>query len=559
VSHPASSRAAWRRVIAVLVAAAFLATACGGSKSNSAQSSGSGASAGGGAEGKPVTGGSLVYGLEAETTGGFCPQEAQLAISGIMVARTIYDTLTAPDDKGDYKPYLAKSVTPNATYDSWTIVLRDGVTFHDGTALDATVVKNNLDGYRGTYPNRKPLLFKFVFENIADVSVSDPKTVVIKTKTPWPALPAYLFSSGRLGMAAQAQLDDTSTCSSKLIGTGPFKLKEWVQNDHLTAVKNAAYWQKDADGVQLPYLDQIEFRPIPEATQRLSALETGQIQAMHTDAPQIITKVREDRDAGKINEIESDKFTELGYWLLNSAKPPFDNQLARDAITLAFDREKFNTIQNNGIPTIASGPFAPGNVGNLDDSGFPKFSLAAAQAKVKEYEAATGQKLSFTIKTTTDSNTVAGAQLYQTMLKDAGIEVSLGQVEQSQLIGTAIGSDWQMLSWRNHPGGDPDTQYVWWHSGSLVNFGKIADPELDKLLDDGRKTIDPAQRKAIYENVNKLFAKKLYNVWEAYSMWTVASGTKVHGIFGPDLPDAGGKPWPSLATGHPVVGLWVEK
>lgn len=506
-----------------------------------------------------MSGGKVVYGLEAETTGGFCPPEAQEAISGIMVSRTIYDTLTMPDSNGDYKPYLAKSVTPNATFDSWTITLRDGIVFHDGTPLDATVVKNNLDAFRGAYPNRKPLLFLFVFENIATVTVADAKTVVVTTKKPWPALPAYLFSSGRLGIAAQAQLDDPSTCSSKLIGTGPFKLKEWVPNDHLTAVKNTSYWQKDADGVQLPYLDEIEYRPIPEATQRLNALLTGQIQAMHTDSPQLITKVRENKDAGKINEIESDKFTEVAYWLLNSSKPPFDNQLAREAVALAFDREKYNTIQNNGVPTLASGPFAPGNVGYLDNSGFPNFDLNAAKAKVQAYEAATGQKLAFTIKTTTDATTVAGAQLYATMLKDAGIDVSIGQVDQSQLINTAIGSDWQMLGWRNHPGGDPDTQYVWWHSGSLVNFGKINDPEIDKLLDDGRTQTDPAKRKAIYEDLNRLFAKKLYNIWNYYSLWTVAYSTNLHGIYGPDLPDGGGKPWPSLATGHPVLGLWLSK
>ena len=81
---------------------------------------------------------------------------------GIQVARAIYDTLTAPDENGEIKPFLAESVEPQRRHTVWTIKLREGITFHDGTALDATVVKNNLDAYRGTYPARKPLLFIFV-------------------------------------------------------------------------------------------------------------------------------------------------------------------------------------------------------------------------------------------------------------------------------------------------------------------------------------------------------------------------------------------------------------
>ena len=65
----------------------------------------------------PRRGGSVTWGLEAETTGGYCLPSAQLAVSGIMVVNAIYDTLVTLNDKGQYVPYLARSVTPNATYD----------------------------------------------------------------------------------------------------------------------------------------------------------------------------------------------------------------------------------------------------------------------------------------------------------------------------------------------------------------------------------------------------------------------------------------------------------
>ena len=70
----------------------------------------------------------------------------------------MYETLTAPNAEGEYVPFLAESVTPNEAFDEWTIVLRDGVTFHDGSDLTAEVVKNNIDAGRGLYPTRRPLL-----------------------------------------------------------------------------------------------------------------------------------------------------------------------------------------------------------------------------------------------------------------------------------------------------------------------------------------------------------------------------------------------------------------
>ena len=167
---------------------------------------------------QPRHGGSVTFGLEAETTGGYCLPNANLAISGIMVVNAIYDTLTTLNDKGQYVPYLAQSVTPNATFDQWTIKLRPNVTFQNGEPLDAAAVKLNLDSYRGANPRINAPLNSFVFANVANVTAVDPLTVVVTTKTPWPAFPAYLWQGGRSGILAPAQLNNPATCSTNMIG-----------------------------------------------------------------------------------------------------------------------------------------------------------------------------------------------------------------------------------------------------------------------------------------------------------------------------------------------------
>ena len=134
--------------------------------------------------------------------------------------------------------------------------------------------------------------------------------------------------------------------------------------------------------------------------------------------------------------------------------------------------------------------------------------------------------------------------------------MKLTSTDQAALIDRAIGGDFELAYFRNHPGGDPDNQYVWWHSSSPVNFGKINDPQVDKALDDGRVESDEAKRAGIYEGMNERFADQVHNIWLVWSLWTVSSQPNVHGVFGPDVD--GEKPFTGLASGHPVTGLWVD-
>jgi peptide/nickel transport system substrate-binding protein len=582
VHQGASRRVAVRRISALLFVCLLVVAACSSKKSTS-----SGTNAGAASDTtKPVYGGSVVYAQDAEDAGGLCLPEAQLDAAGINYARTIYDTLTVPNAEGKFIPFLAQSVTKNADATVWTIVLRQGIKFHDGTPLTATVVKNNLDAYRGAYPARHPILFGLVFgPYVKDVAADDATNTVTVTvdgdpntagNQGWQAFDSYLWSSGRLGIMAQAQLDDSAGCAKNLIGTGPFKLKEWVVNDHFTAVKNPDYWGTDPgnNNAKLPYLDSITFKPIPDGQQRLNGLESGQFQLMYTTSNIVQQQLRALASKGSINEIEASKYTTTSHLMLCTAPPtdttcpgsPFGNMHARLAVAYALDRNTINQVRAKGITQIASGPFPPGTPGYLQDAGFPQFDLQKAKDEVAAYKADTGKDLTFTYGGIPDPEGVETQNFIKSMLEAAGMKVSTYTVEQTQYINVAVARNYQMYGWDNFGGSDPDGLFVWWHCGNgdqtpaacdnLVNFGGFNDPVISSDLEKGRVESDPTKRTGYYEDINRQFAKQLYNLWIDWTVWGIASSPKVHGVIGPQLPD-GSKPDPTVATGFPISGLFV--
>src|SRR5690606_13861997 len=217
----------------------------------------------------------------------------------------------------------------------------------------------------------------------------------------------------------------------------PFVFEEWVPNQRFVAEKNPDYWATDADGNQLPYLDEIEYRPIVEVAQRQNALESGEINAMHTSDPRTVAELRDLADAGEINTYESSDFGGVTYLMMNASEPPFDNNLARQALAYAADFEEYNAIIGAGILERASGPFAPGNIGHVDEDLMPEFDLERAQELVQQYEEETGQPFRFTYSTTQGQATIDAAQLLQQQAEAAGMTVEIVTVDQSTLIDLA--------------------------------------------------------------------------------------------------------------------------
>jgi ABC-type transport system substrate-binding protein len=479
----------------------------------------------------PRTGGSLTFALEAEIAGFYPPTTAWDA-PGLLCARAIYDSLCTQAADGSVRPHLAQSVTPNADYTQWTIKLRPGIRFHDGTPLDASTVKVNLDGYA-----RSPLTGPYLL-NMSGTRVIDPMTLLVTMSTPWVPVPSYL--TGHVGyIAGLKQLADTSGRATPT-GTGPFVFKEWLPGDHFTATRNPNYWRQG-----LPYLDSITFRPVPDPPSRANSLIAGDVDIFHSSDAQNVADFLNRPGFNQIN----DQNAVLGEpdencIMLNCAVPPMNDVRVRRALAYATDRQRAVATLYHGVTSPADGPFTSVSP-YYAPTGFPAYDLAKARALVAEYQKEKGP-ISFQFHSVNTSAGRARNELMQAMWKDAGIQANIIEVEQTVLIFNAIVGNYQACGWRQFNSPDPDANFAWWSSTTALppgkqalNFARIKDPQLDAALEAGRTQVDPVVRAAAYQLVAARFGALVPYVWLAPTVWIVAARGVVGGLGEAFLPDGG--------------------
>ena len=545
---PRHVRSTVRRSFGSIAGAALLATAVGGLTAGSALASGPERARTGGGGDTEIT-----FGLEAETTN-YCLSRAQLAISGIQVVAAIYDTLTVPNAKGEGVPYLAESVEPSADLMEWTIRLRDGVTFHDGTPLDSAAVKANMDSWRGApgAPNVGPLL-PIVYQNMTDVQIVDPLTVKVVFDVPVADFNNGLYGVGRFGIMAPAQLNSGEECATNMIGTGPFKLESYQQNEATTVVKNEDYWQKG-----FPKVDRIRFVPVVDGAARVTQLQGGELDVMHTSGALQIDTMKGLGDQVELLE-QKPGFREIRYYDLLADIPPFDNPDAREAFALALDRDKLNEIRNKGTFDVANGLMDKNAPGYVKNAGYPAYNLKKAKQLVEKVKQDTGS-FDVILGTTSDPDNSAEAQLVKEELDKAGINAEIAQFDQATLINKALARDIDVLFWRNLHGGyrshnNADT-YAWFankDTGNILNFSGFNDETTQSLLETGRGEDTLSAVKTTYQDFNKAMAEGLYALPVWYVNWAIGYQPDVELRF-PPLPDGAGKPL--FVYGRiPVLGL----
>lgn len=496
---------------------------------------------------EPQYGGTLVVGLEAETTNGLNPVNAQAAVSGHILFRALYDTLAIEGPGGEAVPNLLESFSSNDDFSEWTLTLRPGITFHDGSPADSAALQRHFQ------EQSRGLLTGIIVSDweVQDIEIVDDLTVKLILGRPYAALPNFLTSHlGYLG--APSMHDLGAEAARNPIGTGPFILEKWIPNEVTRMVRNPNYWRSDAEGRQLPYLDALEFRPIPDTDVRFAALRAGDL-----DASSVNTGLRVDEYNDEFKTFwQGDSYNETTYLLLNNSRAPYDNPEFRRALAQCTDRQTFNTVRWDGqVP--ATGPFSPGTPGYLEDSGFPAHDLAAGRATIARLGVSDVE-----IGTTIDSANLLNVELIAAMWRDCGLDVEITQVDQAEFITTAVGGDFTAFFWRQHESYDVAAERTWWHSkfgrGIALNFGRINNPAIDAALEEALTTKDLDRRRELAEAINRAFADQAHYIWFYHSNWLFATQDHVHGIDNLTLP--GGAEHERVFGGRVfLTEAWIEQ
>jgi YVTN family beta-propeller protein len=381
-------------------------------------------------------GGSIVVGVDESFTG-FCTNNMP-SDSSLWAHRTMFETLVERNSAGVLTGLLAQSITANSTNDVWTITLRSGITYHDGSNLDATNVALNLDAQRGALtspPNRIGLSVSY-FANVLDIEVINSLELRVTLERPQIDFEETLYNRGRGVMRSSAQLNSSTTCSTAPIGTGPFKISGTWSSSSLVVVRNASYWRVDPDSAaQLPYLNQITFNQITEGSQRSAALRMDSIDAAVFSGFTESTFVSDLREQSSLVQEYRSLSPRVNTMWLNAGKigSPLQNLNARKALTAAIDPGRINSVRLGGVGKIPRSVF-PANSELWTTNGLIKFDLQNARSYVAAFKADTGaQALEFSMPVNTRSSSQATARLLQEMWADAGITVNL-IIQESALI-----------------------------------------------------------------------------------------------------------------------------
>ncbi len=475
---------------------------------------------------RPVRGGSVTFGIDTEESG-FNPSTARWDEGGFLYGRTVFDPLAIVNAAGGVEPYLAESITSNEDFTAFTITLRPNIVFHDGTPLNAAALHLNIE------QTATGVLTGPAFADFSSATVTGPLSVTINLKAPWAPFPYYLAQAQTGYIAAPSMLNSTDGGTANPIGTGPFVFQDWVPNSHMTATRNPHYWRKG-----YPYLNSITYKPIINDDSRADALETGEIDMMHSNSPDNLLQFRGNKkysyydNSGQIVGQPT-----VQCIMLNTSAPPFNNKTLRTAMAKCVNQTQFAKVIDKGVDTPMNGLFLPGSE-YYTKTAYPAYDPSGAANLVKQVQQQTGKQVSFTLNSTSDPETLGAAQFLQQAWQQAGMKVSINILAQATIIDDALAGSYQATLWRQFGAVDPDLNYVWWSTTTVgpplpLNMARNNDPRIQTALTAGRETSEKADRVKDYQQINQYLAEDIPYLWLARDTWCVVASPNVQNFANP--------------------------
>jgi peptide/nickel transport system substrate-binding protein len=563
------SKRTWGRAAAALLALGIVAAACGDDGgSDTANSTGSTGTGTTGTSASTTTltpkkGGSITVGMFSETRGLDPTIGSGSGTAGGTEMISIFDTITRwnPETR-KYDMRTAESVNSNADSSEWTLKLKSGIKFRDGTAYDADAVKYNWDRYMSAVnTSTSRAWLNYVVGDPKNVTVVDPLTVKFVLKVPFAGFPAFLAHTpgmilsptklkalGDPTAADYKAKSDAFNLKPEGAGAGPFEIVSFVKGEGVTVKADPNYYGG------APYLDTIKFVNLNSSDKNVDGLKTGSLNVAFLRSPQSVTNAAADKTLGGV-----DNYIQGGGMLLMNqgvkltctggkpdplctgqpdgplaTKPNTADAKIRQAVAAAIDPAVINTRVSDGKGIANNGLFDK-NFTTDPGVGGVKPDPAAAKKLVDEAKAA-GASGNIRLACTNQPERVALATAVDTMLKAAGMTPTIrADIDTAtQITEITTKRDFDLGCWGlSIPNDDTAilalVQNFW--SASPTNRVGYSSPAWDAALNVALAAKDDAAKKAANKTLAELWNKDVPSVIFETVIERIAWQGKVHGVY----------------------------
>jgi peptide/nickel transport system substrate-binding protein len=470
---------------------------------------------------------------------------------------------------GGWVPYLAESVTPSADFKTWTLKLRDGVLFHDGTPVNADAVIANFQAQYGDA--LVGLTIRPFFPETDPVIKVDDLTVQYNLLDANAYYPAQLAT--QIGMVASPQWLEAAKADATLnqapVGSGPFVFDSRSEDSVTKFVRNDAWWGGEV------YLDAIEFYPEPDTASRAERLLGDEFDALQTDDPETVLTLKE---SDGVNNV-LDETGEEDFAMINTASPPFDDIRARQALAYATplaDYRQLIGLEDEGVTRAANGTFIPEspyfNPDTVQVGDDPDQALDLVAAYCGEHAddvntvlggpACTDGKINIELQWSGPSVTQTRiAELLDSSWDAAGFNVTFDELLQDEHIQQTALGQYNVNTWRQFGYDDPSLDNVWLMcrtiGGISLNWPRFCDEDRDALLLQAQATTDPAERASLYQQIDQNIVDAFTYIFFYHSIWDNAFAENVHGVCERTSPE--GDPLKCASNGRTwFSSVWID-
>ena len=442
-------------------------------------------------------GNTLIMARAIDSTG--LDPHTQTAFASLSLLNMIYEPLVVNDHNLALAPGLAESWEFSDDALTLTFKLREGVTFHDGSAFDAEDV---IASFERILNEETGSAARTNYVSIESMEAPDPLTVVFNLNTPDVPLLSAMASTNAVILSSDVIANGDPT--TDVIGTGPFKLESWTPEEVTMLSANTEWWGEG------PFVDGVEIRIIPDEASILAALRAGTVDFAMLNDPLIATLLIGSDD------VMLARTPTLSYHVLQlrSVMEPLDKLEVRQAIACAIDRQEVVDAAALGEGRV-TGALTMANFALPTDE---LFCYTKDLDMARDLMAAAGVEdftLPVMVANAEPPTALSEAQSIQAQLAEIGITVEIEPLELSVYVDRWLAGDFTAAVALNGGRTDPYTMYAryWQYDARFQNVAGYIDDELDALMKAGQAETDPDARYEIFADLQRQLAEKAPWIW----------------------------------------------